>query len=348
MGGGRPAVVFDGDDTLWKTQELYAAATSEFYQLLEAMGFDGSRVRSLFRSYNRPVPGKGQRPKERRNRAVTETYATLCRESGCAFDRQVVKEIVKTNERIYAVDPRPMENAQEALSRLAERAKVVLFSGGDDEVQRRKLTKVSLASYFDERIYVVPEKSKGALRHVLKEERLDPRETWMVGNSPRFDINPALELGLNCIWLHTGFWREDMDEFAALPTFVAFTLDEVLATVTQGTPHGDGDYVAPQKGQAEIRQWLEERALRPEGAYLVGTSLKYDVNPGLDLGMRCIWLYAPPKGQEREPSLSKVFIAFSTGRVDEILSSHSKEEASLDVLWSVRASDREREPEVND
>jgi len=44
------AVVFDGDDTLWKSQELYAAATSEFYQLLEGMSFDASRVRSLFRS----------------------------------------------------------------------------------------------------------------------------------------------------------------------------------------------------------------------------------------------------------------------------------------------------------
>ena len=286
------AVIFDGDDTLWKSQELYAAATSEFYQLLEGMGFDASRVRSLFRSYNRPVPGKGQRPKDRRNRAMTETYATLCRERGRAFDRQVVKELLKTNERIYAVDPRPMENAPGVLSRLAEGAKLVLFSGGDDEVQRRKLAKASLTRYFGERIYLVPQKSKGALRHVLKEEGLDPRETWMVGNSPRFDINPALELGLTCIWLHTGFWREDMDEFAALPTFVAFTLDEVLTTVTQGTSRRDRGYVAPQK--------------------------------------------------EREPSLSKVYVAFSTGRVGEILSSHSKEGASADVPWRVRASGNQK------
>jgi len=229
---------------------------------------------------------------------VTETYATLCRESGRAFDRQVVKELLKTNDRIYAVDPRPMENAPGVLCRLAEGAKLVLFSGGDDEVQRRKLAKASLARYFDGRIHVVPQKSKGALRHLLKEEGLDPRETWMVGNSPRFDINPALELGLNCIWLHTGFWREDMDEFAALPTFVAFTLDEVLTTATQGTSRRDRDYVAPQK--------------------------------------------------EREPWLSKVYVAFSTGRVGEILSSHSKEGGSADVLWRVRASDREREPEVYD
>ena len=279
---------------------------------------------------------------------MTETHATLCGERGRAFDRQVVKELLKTNERIYAVDPRPMENAPGVLSRLAEGAKLVLFSGGDDEVQRRKLAKASLTSYFGERIYLVPQKSKGALRHVLKEEGLDPRETWMVGNSPRFDINTALELALNCIWLHTGFWREDMDEFAALPTFVAFSLDEVLTTVTQGTSRRDRDYVAPQKEQAEIRQWLEDSPLQPEGAHLVGTSLKYDINPGLDFGLRCIWLCAPPKGQEREPSLSKVYVAFSTGRVGEILSSHSKEGASADVLWRVRASDREREPEVYD
>jgi len=164
----------------------------------------------------------------------------------------------------------------------------------------------------------------------------------MVGNSPRFDINTALELGLNCIWLHTGFWREDMDEFAALPTFVAFTLDEVLTTVTQGTSRRDRDYVAPQKEQAEIRQWLQERALQPEGAYLAGTSLMYDVNPGLDFGLCCIWPYAPPKGQEREPSLTEVYVALSTGRVGEILSSHSKEGASADVPWRVSASGNQK------
>ena len=194
----------------------------------------------------------------------------------------------------------------------------------------------------------MPLKDTGALRHVLEEEEAEPGQTWMVGNSPRFDINPALGLGLNCIWLRTGFWWGDIEEFAPQPVFAAFTFDEVLGIISHGSPLGPGGYVAPQQDQSEIKVWLEGREVNATGALLVGTSLRHDINPGLELGFCCVWLYAVPGEGEQEASRCKIYVAFSRGRVDEILSSRWNRTSERQVLWRTRGDHDGGRPEVND
>ncbi len=348
MGEPRTTVIFDGDDTLWKTQEVHAAAPAEFYQRLEGLGFDHEGIGTLFRFFNRPRLDDVRFGRERRNSAIKDTYATLCREKGWVPDPRVTEELQTTNEQVYNADPEPLEGAQEVLSALAEEATLVFFSGGEDEVQRSRLAKTSLGACFDGRIYVVPLKDTGALRHVLEEEEAEPGQTWMVGNSPRFDINPALGLGLNCIWLRTGFWWGDIEEFAPQPVFAAFTFDEVLGIISHGSPLGPGGYVAPQQDQSEIKVWLEGREVNATGALLVGTSLRHDINPGLELGFCCVWLYAVPREGEQEASRGKIYVAFSRGRVEEILSSHWNRTSEGQVLWRTRGDHDGGRPEVND
>jgi putative hydrolase of the HAD superfamily len=352
MGEPRTTVIFDGDDTLWKTQEVYAAATAEFYGArLEGLGFDQGTMRSLFRFFNRPRLDDARSGRERRNSAIRDTYATLCREKGWEPDPQVTEELLATHEQVYNADPEdpePLEGAQKVASALSEEATLVFFSGGEDEVQRSRLARTSLGACFDGRIYAVPLKDTAALRHVLEEEGAEPGQTWMVGNSSRFDINPALGLGLNCIWLHTGFWWADIEEFALQPTFVVFTLDEVLGIIGHGSPFGPGGYVAPQQDQSEIEVWLEGRGVNAAEAVLVGTSLAHDINPGLQLGFCCVWLYAVPGEGEQEPSRGKIYVAFSRLRVEETLSSHWNRTSEGWALWRTRGDHDGGRPEVND
>jgi putative hydrolase of the HAD superfamily len=36
---------------------------------------------------------------------------------------------------------------------------------------------------------------------------MDPARTWMIGNSPKSDVNPALEAGLNAVFIpHEFTW----------------------------------------------------------------------------------------------------------------------------------------------
>jgi putative hydrolase of the HAD superfamily len=42
---------------------------------------------------------------------------------------------------------------------------------------------------------------------------LDPERAWMIGNSPKSDINPALEVGINAVFVpHPHTWSLEHEE----------------------------------------------------------------------------------------------------------------------------------------
>jgi putative hydrolase of the HAD superfamily len=52
---------------------------------------------------------------------------------------------------------------------------------------------------------------------MLEQFRLAPAESWMVGNSPRSDINPALAAGLNAVFIpHNDTWHMELEELNTL------------------------------------------------------------------------------------------------------------------------------------
>ncbi len=70
-----------------------------------------------------------------------------------------------------------------------------------------KIDRSGLGSYF-RHAAVVPEKDAAAYRALVAELEVDPARTWMIGNSPKSDINPALGIGLNAVFIpHPATWR---------------------------------------------------------------------------------------------------------------------------------------------
>ena len=62
-------------------------------------------------------------------------------------------------------------------------------------------------------IEVVAEKDVAAYRRVVEKFGLMPEITWMIGNSPKSDINPALEAGLHAVFVpHDKTWMLERDE----------------------------------------------------------------------------------------------------------------------------------------
>jgi putative hydrolase of the HAD superfamily len=63
---------------------------------------------------------------------------------------------------------------------------------------------------------VVHEKAEETYRAIVQDSHLDPARTWMIGNSPRSDINPALRAGLNAVFIpHEHTWRLEKEEVVA-------------------------------------------------------------------------------------------------------------------------------------
>src|SRR3954454_8394611 len=90
----------------------------------------------------------------------------------------------------------------ETLQRLKEAGhELYLHTGGDEANQRRKLAQLELTIYFEHRIFISEHKDTTALSDILKTIDADPKITWMVGNSLRTDIVPALEMNINAIYI---------------------------------------------------------------------------------------------------------------------------------------------------
>ena len=53
---------------------------------------------------------------------------------------------------------------------------------------------------------------------LVVERGLDPSRTWMVGNSPKSDINPALEAGINAVFVpHDRTWHLERTDLCSGP-----------------------------------------------------------------------------------------------------------------------------------
>jgi putative hydrolase of the HAD superfamily len=78
-----------------------------------------------------------------------------------------------------------------------------------------KVEKSGLGGFFEE-CRIVKEKNAAAYRLLVDEKKMDPAGTWMVGNSPKSDINPALAAGLAAVLVpNENTWSLEREELPA-------------------------------------------------------------------------------------------------------------------------------------
>jgi len=89
---------------------------------------------------------------------------------------------------------------------------LTLFTKGNPEEQKLKLDRSGLAIYFGHTA-IVKEKDSASYAALIRERQLARERSWMIGNSPKSDINPALEAGINAVFVpHEHTWRLEHEE----------------------------------------------------------------------------------------------------------------------------------------
>ncbi len=103
----------------------------------------------------------------------------------------------------------------DTLAVLSERHRLILVTKGDPVEQRDKLGRSGLEPLFSA-IEVLPEKTAAAYEALALHHACNAPTTWMIGNSPKSDINPALAAGLHAVFIpHGATWileHETIDE----------------------------------------------------------------------------------------------------------------------------------------
>jgi putative hydrolase of the HAD superfamily len=202
-------LLMDADDTLWENNVFFERTIDQFAELLEPLGFAREYTRRILnetehrniRQYGYGVRSFG--------RSLEETYMKL---AGNFARREMLVLIGTLVEELEKVPPRILDGVPDTLAYLAPRHRMILLSKGDTAEQAAKVERSGLQSYF-EAIEIVSEKNASAYKRVVEQFRIVKSSGWMIGNSPRSDINPALEAGLNAVFIpHPDTWHREHDD----------------------------------------------------------------------------------------------------------------------------------------
>ena len=219
-------VLIDGDDTLWENNIYFEEAINGFVTFLAHSTLSTEEIRQVLDEAERQA-GYGS---ANFARSLEYTYRHL-------VEREVTPEdVARVHQFATEIRQHPMEimpGVPETLAYLAPRHDLVLVTKGDFDEQRFKIEASGLEHHFQQTI-VVAEKDPDTYREVLDDLGFEPSQAWMVGNSPRSDINPALEVGMNAVLVpHPHTWRLEHQEvqlpdrgqiFITIPTFADLRL----------------------------------------------------------------------------------------------------------------------------
>jgi putative hydrolase of the HAD superfamily len=207
-------LIVDADDTLWENNIYFERAFDEFIDFLAHSSLGPLDVRAILDEIelaNAKIHGYGSK---NFGLNLRECYRRLCEREVCDGDLATVMSFA---ERILGCPMDVIEGVTETLADLAARHELTLFTKGHPDEQRMKLDRSGLGTYFAHTA-IVKEKDCAAYGRLVEERGLDPRRTWMIGNSPKSDINPALECGLNAVFVpHERTWGLEKEEIRPGP-----------------------------------------------------------------------------------------------------------------------------------
>jgi putative hydrolase of the HAD superfamily len=205
-------ILIDADDTLWENNIYFERVIDRYCELMLARGCPPARARETLTAIERRrtrVNGYG----------VKNFHASLCAACGEVLgpdDHDAeLRELASLCAAMLREPPRLIEGVRDTLAHLAGRHRLILFTKGDLDDQSRKLHASGLRRYLHA-VDVVKEKDAHAYRDLVQRHGVHLRHGWMVGNSPKSDILPALQVGLGAVFVpHPATWVLEHEELPA-------------------------------------------------------------------------------------------------------------------------------------
>ncbi|WP_407352770.1 HAD family hydrolase [Luteimonas sp. R10] len=185
-------VGFDGDDTLWRSEDYFDDAQRRFEAIVGAyVDLDDSRAREHLYTVekgNLALFGYGVK-----GMALSMIEAAVDI-TGARISAADLHRIVQLAKDMLQHPVELLPGIREAVEAIAAEHRIVLITKGDLFHQENKVRRSGLADLFG-RIEIVSEKDPATYARVLGEFGIAPPQFVMVGNSLRSDIAPVLQLG---------------------------------------------------------------------------------------------------------------------------------------------------------
>lgn len=205
----RQFLIIDADDTLWENNIYFERAFEEFVDYLDHSSLSPQEVRDVLdeiEDANARIHGYGTL---NFSRNLRQCYERLAERHVRAEDLETVAAFAG---KILECPMELIEGVVETLGYLSQRHELILFTKGHPEEQKLKIDRSGLAPFFAHTA-IVKEKDAPAYHDLVASRGMERDRTWMIGNSPKSDVNPALEAGLNAVFVpHAHTWVLERQE----------------------------------------------------------------------------------------------------------------------------------------
>ena len=205
-------LLIDADDTLWENNVYFERAIADFISFLNHRERTPAEVREILNDVERECIVSHGYGLHSFAHALVKTFERLSVEPLTPALHETIHGFAHT---IAAQPVQVLPRVPETLEYLSSRRhQLILVTKGDRKEQSGKVERSGLKEYFSA-IEIVAEKHVPEYRAIVGRHSLAAERTWMVGNSPKSDINPALGAGINAVFVpHDDTWVLEHEELA--------------------------------------------------------------------------------------------------------------------------------------
>ena len=204
-------LLIDADDTLWENNIYFERAIASFISFLNHHDYSPDQVREVLNEVEKESIISHGYGLHSFTHSLVETFERLAVEPLTPALHETI------NGFAHAIADHPMEvisGVVETLQHLTGRHRLILLTKGAIAEQTGKIERSGLKDHFAA-CEIVAEKDAATYETVVAKYGLACDSTWMVGNSPKSDINPALAVGLNAVFVpHGNTWILEHEELA--------------------------------------------------------------------------------------------------------------------------------------
>jgi putative hydrolase of the HAD superfamily len=207
-------LLIDADDTLWENNVYFERAIAAFISYLNHHEYTPAQVRDELNAVERETILSHGYGISSFTRSLVTCFERL---SPAPVTEEMEQRILGFTRSIAEQEIELLPGVADTLADLATRHRLILMTKGNHAEQADKLARSGLACHFTA-VEIVAEKDPPIYHQVIARHELTPHTSWMIGNSPKSDMNPALAAGLHAVFLfHPNTWELEHTALAPAP-----------------------------------------------------------------------------------------------------------------------------------
>jgi putative hydrolase of the HAD superfamily len=207
-------LLIDADDTLWENNIYFERAIVRFISFLNHHEFSPEQVREVLNDVERESIATHGYGLHSFSHSLVTTFERL---SVQPVTPELHAQITGFAHTISAHPIEFLPDVPQTLPYLSTRHRLILVTKGAFEEQSGKIERSGLRKHFAA-TEIVAEKHPEVYHALVEKHSLVHGSTWMIGNSPKSDINPALAAGLHAVFVpHGDTWILEHEEVNAAP-----------------------------------------------------------------------------------------------------------------------------------